>query len=168
MSTSNNVSAEPQPDDTIPLLKGPITYNNALNTDRNIIQESQYVATTEALYHELWTQRNTMSVIIKHHLGLGVGSQFSCTIAPQHQWIQGSFNLCIPVEVLSQKLILRCAMPHNLAEAHNPGSVNERMSCEVGAYAWIQERCRDSRIPHLYCFDFSDQRHVRLFCLSSY
>ena len=165
-TTSFDASIElTQPDATIQLMNGPpITYNDALNTDKNIIQEAQHVAATKALYQKLWADRNTMSALIKHHLGLG--DQASCTIAQQHQWMRGNFNVCVPVEVQSpgsyHKLILRCAMPHKLAEAHNPGSMDEKTGCEVGAYAWIQERCPDIRIPHLYGFGFSDQRHVRL------
>ena len=108
-----------------------------------------------------------MSVIVKHHLGLG--DQVTCIVAGQRRWIRGNFNVCVPIEVESpdsvQELILRCAMPHKLAEAHNPGSVDEKLGCEVGAYAWIQERCPEIRIPHLYGFGFLDRRHVRLLLL---
>ncbi|KAJ0160130.1 hypothetical protein CTA2_8510 [Colletotrichum tanaceti] len=163
MSASLDASLElAQPDTALELPNGPpITYDAALNTDRNIVLETQYVIATKALYRRLWADRNIMSALIKHHMGLG--DQVDCTIARQNQWIRGSFNVCIPVEVrssdLCQKLILRCAMPHKLAESHNPGSVDEKVGCEVGAYAWIQERCPDIRIPHLYGFGFSDQRH---------
>ena len=55
---------------TIQLLNPPpITYDEAVNMDRNLIQERQYVVATEALYRKLWTDRNTMSALIKHHLG---------------------------------------------------------------------------------------------------
>lgn len=52
-------------------------------------------------------------------------------------------------------------MAHKLAEAVTPGSSDEKMGCEVGTYAWMQERCPEIRIPHLYGFGFSDRRHVR-------
>lgn len=78
-----------------------------------------------------------MGIIIKHDVGLG--DRTSCTVAPQDHWKRGNFSVCAPVKVQSpdsyQKLILRCAMSHNLAEAHNLGSMGEKMSCEVGAYA---------------------------------
>ncbi|KAH9211319.1 hypothetical protein DL95DRAFT_437273 [Leptodontidium sp. 2 PMI_412] len=169
ISTSVNASVElpPQPATptiatTIRQLKGPpITCSQALNTDNNFIIEAQYVPATEAFYKELWANRDTISAIIKHHLGLS--DHVTCTVADKRQWIRGSFNVCVPVQVQSpdsvQELILRCAMPHKLAEAHNPGSVDEKLGCEVGAYTWVQERCPEIRIPHLYGFGFLDQRH---------
>ncbi|KAH6703741.1 hypothetical protein EV126DRAFT_416972 [Verticillium dahliae] len=85
-----------------------------------------------------------------------------CAVAPTSQWIRGSFNVCIPIEVQSpnacRKLLLRCAMPYKLGGTKNPGSIDEKMSCEVGTYAWIQDRCPDIRIPYLYGFGFFDHR----------
>ncbi|KAH8593123.1 hypothetical protein B0O99DRAFT_653521 [Bisporella sp. PMI_857] len=99
--------------------------------------------------------------LAKHHLGLG--DRDICIVANSRQWMRGSFNVCIPVEVQSPsscwKLALRCAMPYKLAESENPGSVDEKMGCEVRAYAWMQEKCPDIRIPHLYGFGSSDHRH---------
>jgi hypothetical protein len=57
---------------------------------------------------------------------------------------------------------MRCPMPHKLAEARYPGTVDEKLSCEVGTYAWMQETSPDVPIPHLFGFGFSDGRHVRL------
>ncbi|OBT57788.1 hypothetical protein VE04_01636 [Pseudogymnoascus sp. 24MN13] len=50
-------------------------------------------------------------------------------------------------------------MPHKLAEVKYPGTVDEKLSSEVGTYAWIQHQCPDIRIPHLYGFGFFDHRH---------
>jgi len=56
---------------------------------------------------------------------------------------------------------------HKLAEAKYPGTVDEKLSSEVGGHAWMQHRCLDIRIPHLYGFYFSDHRHVtcHTYCL---
>ncbi|EGY22539.1 uncharacterized protein VDAG_03977 [Verticillium dahliae VdLs.17] len=162
---SNSSDASNEQNGPLPTLELPngslITQEAALDTDKNIVQEVRHVEATKAFYRRLWAERDVMSALVKHHIGLG--DQFDCFIAPQHQWIRGNFNVCLPVNVRSPgssyKLILRCAMPHKLAEAHKPGSMDEKMDCEVGAYAWIQEKCPDIRIPHLYGFGFSDQRH---------
>ncbi len=89
-----------------------------------------------------------------------------------NQWIRGSFNVCIPVVVrparsrtgcpapVPTKFVVRCAMPHKLAEARYPGSVDEQLGCEVGTYAWMQAHCPDVLIPHLYGFGFSDHTHI--------
>ncbi|KAL6869397.1 hypothetical protein ACO1O0_000722 [Amphichorda felina] len=49
-------------------------------------------------------------------------------------------------------------MPHKLAEEQYPGTVDEKLGCEVGAYVWMKWNCSDVRIPHLYGFGFSDHR----------
>ena len=150
---------------TIDLLgRPPITYQSALDTDSNIIHEAAYVPAAEAQYQQLWREKCTIQALIKHHLGLD--ERDVCIVARPREWLRGNFNICIPIEVKSQspgscrKVILRCPMPYKLADGRNPGSVDEKMSCEVGTYAWMQERCPDIRIPHLYGFGFPDHRHV--------
>ena len=146
------------------LSRRPITYRSALDTDKNIIHEARYVGATKALYQKLWEERITIEALVKHHVGLG--DRDLCIVAHPRQWLRGSFNVCIPIEVestgsSSRKLIMRCSMPHKLAEAENPGSIDEKMGSEVGTYAWMEERCPETRIPHLYGFGFYDHRHVR-------
>lgn len=55
-----------------------------------------------------------------------------------------------------QRLLFRCPMPHKLAEAKHPSTIDEKLSSEVGAYVWMQEFCPDFPILHLYSFGFSD------------
>ena len=157
--TTRTTSKEP----TIELLRGPITYQSAIQNDQNIIHEATYVASNTALDAQLWKARDAIAAITKQHLNLGHADV--CVVAPTCRWLRGSFNVCIPIEVqsrsLSRKLMFRCAMPYKLAEADYPGTVDEKVSCEVGTYAWMQEKCNDVRIPFLYGFGFSDHRHVR-------
>jgi len=40
-------------------------------------------------------------------------------------------------------------MPHKLAEAKDPGTVDEKLSSEVETYAWMQHQRPDIRIPYL-------------------
>ena len=51
-------------------------------------------------------------------------------------------------------------MPHKLAKARHPGTINEKVGCEVGAHVWMEEFCPEVRIPHLFGFGFSDGRLV--------
>ena len=154
---------------TVLLGRRPITLKSALNKDENIIRELAYAAAAVDLSKTLWDNRDTISGLVKHHLGLDAACR--CAVAPPNRWIQGSFNICIPVRVSSgpqsgartssapadeQTLIFRCAMPHKIAQ----GAVDEKLSCEVGTYAWMQSHCPEVRIPHLYGFGFSDHRHV--------
>lgn len=141
--------------------RNPITYESASEKETNIINQLAYVPATKKLYENLWQQREAIGALTKRHLGLG--SKDACTVFDPQAWIRGSFNVCIPVEVksgsLSRKVVLRCPMPHKLAEAKYPGTVDEKLSCEVGAYIWMQDQCADVRIPHLFGFGFSDGRH---------
>ena len=149
----------------------PITYESAINQDENFINKAAYVAATEAFYRQLGKERDAIASVIRHHLNLGPSHTSTITVAPEKQWIRGSFNVCIPVEVGPplwagddsgpQKLLLRCPFPFKLAEARYPGTVDEKLGCEVGAYAWMQDICSDVRIPQLYGFGFSEQRQVR-------
>jgi hypothetical protein len=140
----------------------PITYESALKKDANIISEAAYFEAAIELYQSLWNQRQTIQAIVKHHLRLN--NHDTCIVSTKERWIRGSFNVCIPIEIRStrchKKLIFRCPMPHKLAEVQYPGTVDEKLSSEVGTYAWMQQYCPNIRIPHLYGFGFSDHRHV--------
>ncbi|QPG95098.1 hypothetical protein C2857_007660 [Epichloe festucae Fl1] len=50
-------------------------------------------------------------------------------------------------------------MPHKLAEQQYPGTIDEKVSCEVATYAWMQEHCANIRIPTLYAFGFANAGH---------
>jgi hypothetical protein len=142
--------------------RGPITIESALRKDANIISQAAYFTAAEELSQVLWDSRRTITALVRHHLGLG--EEDACAIEPRDQWIRGGFNVCVPVEVqlrgAYRRLIFRCPMPHKLAETRYPGTVDEKLSCEMGTYVWMQDWCADVRIPYLYGFGFSDHRHV--------
>jgi hypothetical protein len=139
-----------------------ITYESAVKKDVNIINDATYPGARRQLFQKLWDQRATIQALVRHHLRLR--DQDACIVKAKNQWIRGSFNVCIPVEVRSasfnKNLIFRCPMPHKLAEAKYPGTIDEKLSCEVGTYVWMQDRCPDIPVPYLYGFGFSDNRHV--------
>ncbi|POR32377.1 Uncharacterized protein TPAR_07412 [Tolypocladium paradoxum] len=138
-----------------------VTYEKARNKNENFVHEWTWVQATKKLCATLWENRDAISALTRHHLRLGY--QDSCAVVPTEQWSRGSFNVCVPVEVSSAsfrgRVMFRCPMPHKLAEATYPGTVDEKMGCEVGTYAWMQDWCSDVRIPHLYGFGFADHRH---------
>ncbi|KAK0703644.1 hypothetical protein B0T26DRAFT_757170 [Lasiosphaeria miniovina] len=102
-------------------------------------------------------QRQTIAGLVKHHLRLGNGPGLVCAVAPRERWIRGGFNTCIPVRVGSQRsaqpsspkgettLIFRCVMTHKLAE----GTVDEKLSCEVGTHVWMQDHTRSDAVSAL-------------------
>ncbi|KAF4629963.1 hypothetical protein G7Y89_g8178 [Cudoniella acicularis] len=136
-----------------------ITYEIARKKDVNIINEATYPGARRQLYQKLLDQRATIQSLVRHHLRLR--NEDACIV--EDRWIRGNFNVCIPVKVRSagfnKNLVFRCPMPHKLAEAKYPGTVDEKLSSEVGTYVWMQEHCPDIPIPRLYGFGFSDNRH---------
>ncbi|KAH6612919.1 hypothetical protein B0J18DRAFT_460788 [Chaetomium sp. MPI-SDFR-AT-0129] len=142
--------------------RGPITLSSALRKNADVIIQAAHLAAAE-FCQVLWDCRGTIESLVKHHLCLS--DRDSCTVAPRNRWIRGGFNICVPVEIrpgsahgVRRKFMFRCPMPHKLAEATYPGTVDEKLSCEAGTYAWMQDWCPDVRIPHLYGFGFSDHR----------
>ncbi|RDA91278.1 hypothetical protein CP533_6325 [Ophiocordyceps camponoti-saundersi (nom. inval.)] len=80
----------------------------------------------------LWEQRESIEAVVRHQLGLR--RHEACTVLPPDSWIQGGFNLCVLVRVDSRRVVFRCPMAHKLAEHHHPGTVDEKVGCEVAAY----------------------------------
>ncbi|TPX14919.1 uncharacterized protein E0L32_005028 [Thyridium curvatum] len=135
-----------------------ITYKDAENRDDNIVL---HAASSVALQDFMWRQKHVIEALARHHLKLG--DRDSCVAAGPQQWIRGAINVCVPVEVKSANqaaklFIFRCPMPHELAEARDPGTFDEKTACEVGTHVWMQEQCPLVRIPRLYGFGFSDGR----------
>ena len=145
--------------------KDAITLEEALEEEGNVINQHSYGPATKKFYTKLWKQRSSINAVARHYLVLG--EEDTCEVSPPRDWIRGSFNVCVLVNVgsssSSQKVVFRCPMPHKLAEVRHPGSTDEKSSCEVGAYIWVEENCPEIRAPHLFGFGFSDGRHV---CLS--
>ncbi|KAF5707797.1 aminoglycoside phosphotransferase [Fusarium mundagurra] len=138
-----------------------INYSDAQNEFDDIVTKLGYTEHRKKLYDNLDKQKDTIRSLVRHHLHLGNDAE--CTVLPQAQWIKGSFNVCIPIRTVSgtvrRDLMLRCCLPYKLAEAQYPGTIEEKLRCEVGAYVWMQRHCTDIRIPYLHGFGFADHRH---------
>ncbi|KAH9871021.1 hypothetical protein J1614_006595 [Plenodomus biglobosus] len=143
---------------------GPITHKDATDSEDNISNKLAYFRKTKNLLNDLWEHRRSIEALTAHHLGLGQDE--TCIVQDQCSWVRGSFNVCIPVEVTFRdgirKVILRCPIPHKLAEPRYAGTIDEKISCEIGTYAWMQKNCHDVPIPHLFGFGFVDGRHISL------
>ncbi|KAF5248946.1 hypothetical protein FANTH_5649 [Fusarium anthophilum] len=138
-----------------------IDYSEAQRRDDDIITKLGYTERRKDLYDNLDRQKDTIRSLVRHHLHLDNDAE--CIVLPQEQWIKGSFNVCIPIRTVSgtvpRNLMLRCCLPYKLAEAQYPGTIEEKLRCEVGTYVWMQRYCTDIRIPYLYGFGFADHRH---------
>lgn len=141
----------------------PRSFESAAEEENNFLLSIQHQCAAEHLRRRLWDQRELIQATVRHHLRLDTDDV--CIVLPPESWLQGGFNICVVVEVdskgLIRRLIFRCPMPHKLAEQRYPGTIDEKVGCEVATYVWMQEHCTDIRIPNLYAFGLADGGHVR-------
>lgn len=146
------------------LLNGDITYSAAKGCESNILHELGYWDQKTRYFNHLYKNRELVQEIVVHHLNLP--SADACTIADPQEWRHGSFNLCIPIDVrghaAAQRVMIRFPLPYRVGEKTNPGNADEKIRCEAGTYAWLQENCPDIPIPALYGFGLSSGKKVRL------
>ncbi|KAI0871978.1 hypothetical protein GGS24DRAFT_509268 [Hypoxylon argillaceum] len=138
------------------------SFDSACAEESNLLLHNQNRHAAQDLRDFLWNHKKSIAGVVRAHLGLK--SRDSCLILSPKHWFQGGFNICVLVEVTWQdappkKIVFRCPMPHKLAEEQYPGTIDEKVSCEVASYVWMQERCADVRIPYLYAFGFTDSTH---------
>ena len=140
-------------------------YDSACEDEKNWLLALDHRQAAEGLQHQLWGQRDAIAAVVRHHLSLV--SDDSCHVLPTNLWLCGGFNICIPVDVtrrvVASRLIFRCPRPHKLAEDKHPGTIDEKLACEVASYVWVQEHehCDAIIIPQLYAFGFLNGTHVR-------
>ncbi|KAL7914479.1 hypothetical protein GGI35DRAFT_466462 [Trichoderma velutinum] len=138
----------------------PVTFDEAKDLEEDFVKIWEQDRALEKFYKRLFRKKEEIKALTRHHLRL---DKEEIIILPTTDWLRGAFNLCIPLQVKNgracREYMFRCPMPHKLAEAQYPGTVDEKMRCEVGAYVWMQENCSDVRIPYLYGFGFSGHRH---------
>ncbi|KAK3391216.1 hypothetical protein B0H63DRAFT_467496 [Podospora didyma] len=133
---------------------------SAASDESDFLLAIQHQRAAEGFRRQISHETGSIAAVIRHHLGLRHND--SCVVLPPDSWIQGGFNLCVLVDVQpcssseSRRFVFRCPMPHKLAEQQHPGTIDEKVSCEAAAYAWMQDFCADIRIPHLYAFGFVD------------
>lgn len=134
------------------------TFEDARKKDFNILQRHDNLLSKEKFLSELCGRRDVLAAIPKHHLMLEEAA--SCRVSDPTDWIQGSFDVCIPTEARSRNfnsdVTVRCPLPSKLAESRFAGTVDEKMRTEIASYVFMQRECPDIRIPHLYGFGFSN------------
>jgi hypothetical protein len=94
-----------------------------------------------------------MKAIVAHHLNLS--SSEVCHVANIDDWLRGSFNVCIPITIADWKsrqqpgnrVILRFPLPYRIGEDFSLGNGDEKIQCEAGSYAWLQQNCPDIPSP---------------------
>ncbi|KAH1303619.1 hypothetical protein KXX47_008709, partial [Aspergillus fumigatus] len=110
-------------------------------------------------FTHLYRNRQQIKSIVAHHLGLSSADR--CRMVDVEDWIHGSFNVCIRVDVDGQRgypgtqVMIRFPLPYRIGEECCPGNADEKVRCEVGTYVWLQANCPTVPIPRLYGFGLS-------------
>ncbi|KAG9250229.1 uncharacterized protein F5Z01DRAFT_640481 [Emericellopsis atlantica] len=164
-------SADPVPKPpSSPTTKGPgflhhgrwISITSAGEEESNIILAIRHRRAANKFRQWLWNQREDIAALVRSHLHLPKDdANYAFEVIPTEYWRQGGFNMCVLVVAMvggraTSRFVFRCPLPHKLAESQYPGTMDEKIRCEVASYVWMQEHCRDVRIPALHSFGFSD------------
>lgn len=149
------------------LLREEITYSVAKAEEVNILHRLGYYKCQSQFFAEISHNHAWIKSIVVWHLNLQ--SADACHVADMRDWRHGSFNVLIPVTIRDwknrrqpgQRVFLRLPLPYRVGDDFNPGNGDEKIRCEAGSYAWLQENCPDVRIPRLYGFALSTDQTVR-------
>lgn len=138
------------------MIRGEITYEAANEQDANILHELGYREQKIQFFTHLYRRRELIRKLVAHHLGLA--STDACHVINVEDWIHGSFNVCIRVDIgdlngnVVRQIMIRFPLPYRIGENCCPGNADEKVSCELGTYAWLKENCPVIPILHLCSF----------------
>ncbi|KAJ5088348.1 hypothetical protein N7456_011964 [Penicillium angulare] len=138
------------------LLRREVTYSDVKDEEFNMLRRLEFYDEQVQFFTNLWDKRDWMKTVVAHHLNLGCPSR--CEVLEMEDWLHGSFNVCVPIVINNpqkSRVLLRFPLPYRVGEAFNPGNGDEKIRCEAGTYAWLQENCPEITIPQLYGFALS-------------
>ncbi|OBT97664.1 hypothetical protein VE01_04425 [Pseudogymnoascus verrucosus] len=133
-----------------------ITYSVAQDREVNVLHQLEYCDKKDRFFDCLYRKRNLMQAVVAHHLSLQLPD--ACNIADMSEWLHGSFNVCVPVTISAwqgKRVLLRFPLPYRVGDSFQPGNGDEKIRCEAGTYAWLDENCPEVPIPRLYGFALS-------------
>ncbi|KJZ72472.1 hypothetical protein HIM_08141 [Hirsutella minnesotensis 3608] len=151
-------------EETLPLLRGRISLEDALAEDVDIARELSWPGRRYWFWLELYARRDDMAHVVSRHLGLRL-SDFA--LGGVEKWIHGSFNACVPVHVaagaaartgLPRRALLRFPLPYKVGDDVCPGNADEKLRSEAATYLWLQQNCPDVPVPRLLGFGFPGKR----------
>ncbi|EFW18225.1 hypothetical protein D8B26_005058 [Coccidioides posadasii str. Silveira] len=135
------------------LLRENITFSVAKEKDVNILHQLSYRSRRDEFFKFINERRSLAAKLAAHHLGV---PPKACHAVEIDNWMSGSFNLCVLVTIKGFKpVIIRFPLPYRVGEGPFPGNSDEKVKCEAGAYAWLQQECPLVPIPKLYGFALS-------------
>ncbi|TAQ85261.1 hypothetical protein B7494_g6423 [Chlorociboria aeruginascens] len=143
----------------LPRFRETATLEAVLELEENMIIKLNYPELRRNFFMWLKDHHEDIEEIVSYHLGL-TGSE-SCRIGEMKEWMQGGFNVCIPVHVDNwikhpgKRVLIRFPLPYKIGEFPHPGNADEKLRCEAATYIWIRDHCPDVPIPYLWGFGFS-------------
>lgn len=149
---------------TLPLLKGSISLQDALDEDEDVIQNLSYPEKRAVFWLYLDRRRSQISQVVSRHLSI---PQADFQLGDIREWIHGSFNVCIPINItrsprrnLPRRVIIRFPLPYKTGEEQFPGNMDEKLRCEAATYVWLQRSYPTVPIPRLFAFGFPGTQSV--------
>lgn len=118
-------------------------------SDHNMLIQSDWDSQRQDFLEYMKTQEPVIEGIVRHHLSLR--NDQTCTVAQSSEWLQGEFNLCVPINVSGRRprLLIRCPFPHRFSFDRVPDLAEEKLRTEAGTFAWISKFCARVPIPIL-------------------
>lgn len=131
---------------SLPLLKGRVSLEEALDSDTDMLQRLSYHDKREQFYGSaVFDKLPEIRALVSRHLRVPQ-SAFKIGVINDrgyNEWIHGSFNLCVPIYILQpcknlpSKLYIRFPLPYRVGEEHYPGNAEEKLRCEAATYIWM-------------------------------
>jgi hypothetical protein len=140
------------------------TYKSASDEEFDFLTKVEDEEQTSSFIHQLPRYKQSIELLTAHHLRLSKAQ--NCVMSSMEEWRYGRFNVCIPVAIQNpdgkagRRVAMRIAMSHMTAESAYPGTVDEKLRCEIGAYVHVQEDCPEIPTKHLFGFGFSNGTKV--------
>lgn len=148
------------------LKRGEVTYSWAAEQEDNILIALDDREKTSYQFDYLWNRSFLVERAAAHHLGI---SPTECKVEEFKNWMSGSYNVCIPILINGyRKVLMRFPILHRVGESFRPGNSDEKIQCEAGAYAWLNENCPSVPIPKLYGFALAAGETVRFMAHTDY
>lgn len=149
---------------TLRTLHGEIPLDAALDAEYDMVQDLSYWNKRIYFLAGILDRSAEIEAVVSYHLGLTQTG--NCSLAPLDDWVDGSFNICIPVHVKNwnarpeSRVMIRFPLPYKVGEENCPGNAEEKLRCEAATYIWIQENCPGVPIPRLLGFSFGGNQCV--------
>lgn len=134
-----------------------VTYSDLLYDDHNMLIQSQWPRQQREFIDYLSQEAEAVEQLVAHHLSLQQNS--ICKMAPREDWLCGSFNVCIPVDVKDHsRVVVRLPFPHRFASHTCPNLAEEKLGGEAATFAWLSSHCPNVPILRLWGFGLPDGR----------